>query len=92
MTNQEFEHLLARLSAAWIALDSEAAVGCFEPNAIYLEPPNRQHVQGHPELRAYFDGLVRGVEFASRLGRLGERVRCCATFAKDRGTTTECPS
>ena len=60
VTLEAFRALLERLAAAWAALDADAGVDCFEPDAVYMEPPDRQLFRGHDELRAYFGAVPEG--------------------------------
>jgi carbonic anhydrase/acetyltransferase-like protein (isoleucine patch superfamily) len=54
----EFAALIERLAEAWEAQDTDRAVGCFDPDATYMEPPDIQCFRGHAELRRYFDALL----------------------------------
>lgn len=60
MTHSEFRALLDRLADAWSNLDTEAAVACFAPAAVYMEPPAEQLFVGHAQLRPYFAELESG--------------------------------
>ena len=48
------------LGDAWRNLDVEAAVGCFAPDAIYMQPPDEQLFVGGDQPRAYFEPLEPG--------------------------------
>lgn len=58
--HQEFVDLMGRLAVAWGEQDSETAVACFTPNAVYMQPPNLQFYTGHEQFRAYFGALEPG--------------------------------
>jgi kynurenine formamidase/ketosteroid isomerase-like protein len=55
-----FAELLDRIARAWAARDTEAALACFAPDAIYMQPPDQQLYRGREELRVLFDGLSAG--------------------------------
>lgn len=46
MTSDEFERLLERIAQGWSAGDADLAAACFAPDAIYIEPPDRQRYVG----------------------------------------------
>ena len=52
-----FIDLMHRVARAWADLDEEAAVACFSPDAIYMQPPDVQFYAGTEQLRAYFAAL-----------------------------------
>ena len=52
-----FRALMHRLADAWQSHDTEAGVACFTGDAVYIEPPDAQLVQGHAELHAYFEDV-----------------------------------
>ena len=58
--HQQFATLMERLARAWGEQDTEAAVACFTPEAVYMEPPDIQLYAGHDQLRAYFGALEKG--------------------------------
>jgi hypothetical protein len=60
ITPARFASLMESLANAWGALDAERAVGCFTPDAEYLQPPDFQFYEGHDQLRAYFGALTPG--------------------------------
>lgn len=60
MTTPEFRNLLQELARAWNEQNTEAGLACFTEDADYREPPDLQSVQGHAELRPYFDALEPG--------------------------------
>ncbi len=55
-----FITLVRSLADAWRALDVEAAVACFTPDAVYMEPPAEQLITGRAQLRSYFRPLRHG--------------------------------
>jgi ketosteroid isomerase-like protein len=55
-----FAALMQRLAAAWGAQDTDAAIACFTPDAVYMQPPDVQFYTGHEQLRAYFGALQPG--------------------------------
>lgn len=56
----DFEDVMRRLARSWSVQDTEAAVACFTPDAIYTEPPDVQLYRGHAQLRRYFGALKPG--------------------------------
>ncbi|HUF38027.1 MAG TPA: nuclear transport factor 2 family protein [Anaerolineales bacterium] len=60
MKASQFVDLMHRLAAAWTEQDTDAALACFTPDAVYLEPPDVQFYRGHDQLRAYFGALTAG--------------------------------
>lgn len=60
INHQQFAELMQRLAQAWGAQDTEAAVACFTPDAIYMQPPDVQFYTGHAQLQAYFGALKPG--------------------------------
>ena len=60
MNADGFYALARRLATAWSEQNTEAAVDCFTPDAIYMEPPDIQIYQGHEQLRPYFAALGAG--------------------------------
>jgi ketosteroid isomerase-like protein len=59
-TTPQFAALMQQVARAWAALDADAAVACFTPDAVYMQPPNVQFYRGHDQLRAYFGALTPG--------------------------------
>lgn len=57
---QEFTALMERLAKAWSDQDTDAALDCFQWDAMYTEPPDIQIYQGHDQLRPYFAALKPG--------------------------------
>jgi ketosteroid isomerase-like protein len=55
-----FQALMHQLAHAWSIQDTESALACFTPDAVYMEPPDIQLYQGHGQLRAYFAALTPG--------------------------------
>ena len=51
-----FELLIERLADAWNRGDSKAAAECFTPDAIYVEPPQKQVYRGRDSLFRFFGG------------------------------------
>ena len=60
LTDEQFVQLMTDLANAWSTQDTEAAVACFRPDAIYMEPPDVQLYIGHDQLRPYFGALESG--------------------------------
>jgi hypothetical protein len=60
MTEGGFRELMERLARAWSTQDTEAGLGCFTEDAVYMEPPDVQLYVGHGELRPYFAALTPG--------------------------------
>jgi hypothetical protein len=58
--HEQFTALMQRLARAWGEQDTEAAVSCFTPDAVYMQPPDVQFYTGHSQLRAYFGALKPG--------------------------------
>ena len=56
MTQSEFVQLLERLADAWNQGDARQAADCFTPDALYTEPPDRQHYAGREALYRFFGG------------------------------------
>ena len=52
--------LLDRLAEGWSIQDTDLALSCFSPTAVYMEPPDLQLVRGHAQLRTYFSALAPG--------------------------------
>jgi hypothetical protein len=51
-----FELLLEGLADAWNRGDARAAADCFTPDAIYVEPPQKQVYRGRDSLFRFFGG------------------------------------
>lgn len=60
MDYPQFVNLVKRLAQAWSEQDTESAVACFTPDAVYMQPPDVQFYTGHEQLRAYFGALKPG--------------------------------
>jgi ketosteroid isomerase-like protein len=60
VNTQEFRVRMEQLAAAWSHQDTEAALSCFTPDAVYTEPPDIQFYTGHEQLRPYFAALTPG--------------------------------
>jgi hypothetical protein len=58
--HEQFTALLQRLARAWSEQETETAVACFTPDAVYMQPPDVQFYTGHVQLRAYFGALTPG--------------------------------
>ena len=56
MNTLEFEKLLETIALGWNTKNAKLAVECFTSDAIYIEPPNKQLIQGQNELYIYFGG------------------------------------
>lgn len=61
ISQHEFKSLMEQVAQAWAQQDTEAALACFEPDAVYMQPPDVQFYTGHEQLRAYFGALKPGV-------------------------------
>jgi ketosteroid isomerase-like protein len=55
-----FRHLMMQLADGWSRQDTELALDCFTPDAVYMEPPNLQLFVGYEQLRPYFAALQPG--------------------------------
>jgi ketosteroid isomerase-like protein len=55
---EQFAALMQRLAEAWSDQNAAAALACFTPDAIYMEPPDIQLYQGHAQLQPYFGALT----------------------------------
>jgi ketosteroid isomerase-like protein len=55
---------MGRLARAWTEQDTEAALACFTPDAIYMEPPDAQLFVGYEQLRPYFAALQPGTRMS----------------------------
>lgn len=53
----DFMTLMNNVSEGWSTQNTDLALGSFDENAIYMEPPNVQYYHGHEQLRPYFDAL-----------------------------------
>jgi ketosteroid isomerase-like protein len=51
---------MEEVAQAWSRLDTERALACFAPDAVYMEPPDVQLYIGHAQLRPYFAALPPG--------------------------------
>jgi ketosteroid isomerase-like protein len=60
VNHERFTELMERLARAWTKQDTEAAIACFVPDAVYMQPPDIQLYSGHEQLRAYFGALKPG--------------------------------
>jgi hypothetical protein len=60
INHQQFATLMQRLAQAWAEQETDTAVACFTPDAVYLQPPDVQFYTGHEQLRAYFGALQPG--------------------------------
>ena len=60
LAKDEFGALMNRLADAWSRQDTKQAVSCFAPDAIYMEPPDKQLYRGHWQLGPYFAALRPG--------------------------------
>ena len=56
MTRSEFRDLLQRVADGWNRGDPRTAAECFAPDAIYVEPPDRQRYVGREALYEFFRG------------------------------------
>jgi ketosteroid isomerase-like protein len=59
-STDQFLELMRRLAEAWESRDTEAALGCFTEDAVYMEPPDVQLFIGREQLRPYFGALAEG--------------------------------
>jgi len=53
---RDFKILMQTVADAWNNKDPHKAVGCFSPDAVYMEPPDKQLVVGQKNLLEYFGG------------------------------------
>ena len=60
LTFPQFTQLMTTLAQSWTEQNTEAALGCFTGDAVYMEPPNIQLYLGHEQLRPYFAALAPG--------------------------------
>lgn len=58
VTDRGARALLAQLADAWNRGDPRSGADCFTPDAIYLEPPDRQRHVGRAELYTFFGGAA----------------------------------
>src|SRR3954454_7053329 len=56
MTQNEFRQLLEAAATGWSTGDVTLATGCFAPDAIYTEPPQRRYFRGRDDLFYSFGG------------------------------------
>ena len=56
MSRFEFQGLLQTVADGWNRGDPRAAAECFAPDAIYVEPPDRQRHVGREALHQFFRG------------------------------------
>jgi ketosteroid isomerase-like protein len=56
LTPLEFTELLQRLADGWNNGDARQAAACFTPDALYTEPPDKQHYAGRDALYQFFGG------------------------------------
>jgi hypothetical protein len=56
MITTEFEKLMTTIAEGWNSGNAKIAVECFSEDAIYIEPPDKQLIQGRDELYTYFGG------------------------------------
>ncbi|TQV68187.1 nuclear transport factor 2 family protein [Exilibacterium tricleocarpae] len=56
LNNDGFERLLNRVADDWNRGDARAAADCFTPDAVYIEPPDRQLYEGRQALFEFFGG------------------------------------
>jgi ketosteroid isomerase-like protein len=56
MTESEFERLMQTIANGWNEGDARKASDCFTEEAIYVEPPVKQHYHGRAELYEFFGG------------------------------------
>jgi hypothetical protein len=57
LTTRDFKPLMQNVAEGWSTRNSALALQSFDPDAIYMEPPNIQYYRGHAELKPYFDAL-----------------------------------
>lgn len=55
-----FKQLLVEVAQGWLLGDADRALASFAPDAVYMEPPDRQLFVGHPDLESYFAAVERG--------------------------------
>lgn len=57
ISENEFHELMGNVAEGWSTQNTNLALGSFDEDAIYMEPPNIQYYRGHKQLRPYFDEL-----------------------------------
>ena len=67
MNQGEFRELMERLARGWSTQDTDLALSCFTPDAVYMEPPDLQLFVGHDQLRPYFAALTPGTYMRFRV-------------------------
>ena len=60
LSSSEFNDLMEQLAKGWSTQDTDLALDCFHPQAIYMEPPDGQLYVGHDQLRPFFAALQPG--------------------------------
>jgi hypothetical protein len=56
LTPLEFKELLQRLADGWNHGEARQAADCFTQDALYTEPPDKQHYAGREALYQFFGG------------------------------------
>lgn len=56
MTEKEFEDVLVKIAHGWNNADATLAIGYFDKDAVYEEPPGNQLYKGTIELFEFFGG------------------------------------
>ncbi len=69
----EFRDLMERLARGWSTQDTDLALSCFTPDAVYMEPPDVQLYVGHDQLRPYFAALTPGTYMRFSAARVRRR-------------------
>ena len=54
MTESDFEQLRQTMANRWNEGDAPQAAECFSEDAVYMEPPDKQHYRGRNELYEFF--------------------------------------
>ena len=57
-TQADFETIMNKVAEGWSTQNTNMALGSFDEDAIYMEPPNIQYYRGHQQLRPYFGELT----------------------------------
>ncbi|AQG78988.1 hypothetical protein AWR27_06390 [Spirosoma montaniterrae] len=60
MDDARFRELMNQLATAWTTQNTQQALACFTPDAVYMQPPDQQFYRGHTQLKPYFGALKKG--------------------------------
>jgi ketosteroid isomerase-like protein len=59
-SNDEFRARAETVARGWETQNPDAALACFDPEAVYIEPPDVQLFVGFDQLRPYFAAVPPG--------------------------------